>query len=82
MREGLDLPEFGYLPFDHFVVVSSPFLNIYLREQVLSSLFAQANWDTTSPLSKNEQKRILVEKWIALGKYGRNVSIYPKPTIQ
>ncbi|KAJ5828617.1 uncharacterized protein N7525_006870 [Penicillium rubens] len=51
MREGLDLPEFGYLPFDHSVV---------------------AKWDTTSPLSKNEQKRILVEKWIALGKYGRN----------
>jgi hypothetical protein len=36
-------------------------------------LFAQAKWDTTSPLSKNEQKRILVEKWIALGKYGRNI---------
>ncbi|KAJ5958479.1 uncharacterized protein N7479_005629 [Penicillium vulpinum] len=54
MREGLDLPEFGYLPFDHFVI---------------------ANWDTASPLSQNEQKRILVEKWIALGKYGRNVYI-------
>ncbi|KAJ5981362.1 hypothetical protein N7522_013783 [Penicillium canescens] len=51
MREGLDLPEFGYLPFDHFVL---------------------ANWDAASPLSQNEQKRILVEKWIALGKYGRN----------
>ncbi|KAL5360487.1 hypothetical protein BJX96DRAFT_175345 [Aspergillus floccosus] len=51
MREGLDLPEFGYLPFDHFVV---------------------ANWDAASPLSQNEQKRMLVEKWIALGKYGRN----------
>ncbi|KAJ6034422.1 hypothetical protein N7460_008597, partial [Penicillium canescens] len=31
-----------------------------------------ANWDAASPLSQNEQKRILVEKWIALGKYGRN----------
>ncbi|KAJ5375523.1 hypothetical protein N7517_007529 [Penicillium concentricum] len=51
MREDLDLPAFGYLPFDHFTL---------------------ANWDTASPLSQNEQKRILVEKWIALGKYGRN----------
>ncbi|KAF7585708.1 hypothetical protein BBP40_010258 [Aspergillus hancockii] len=51
MRKGLDLPEFGYLPFDHFVL---------------------ANWNAASPLSQNEQKRVLVEKWIALGKYGRN----------
>ncbi|KAJ5165063.1 uncharacterized protein N7500_006893 [Penicillium coprophilum] len=51
MREDLDIPEFGYLPFDHFII---------------------ANWDTASPLPQNEQKRILVEKWIALGKYGRN----------
>jgi hypothetical protein len=79
MREGLALPEFGYLPFDHFVVVSAPRSSIHICENkpMLSSLFAQANWDTTSSLSKNEQKRILVEKWIALGKYGRNVSIYP-----
>ncbi|KAJ5979291.1 hypothetical protein N7501_002633 [Penicillium viridicatum] len=63
MREGLDLPEFGYLPFDHFVV---------------------ANWDTQSPLSKHEQKRILVEKWIALGKYGRNdwaLAMFDNPII-
>ncbi|KAK1142860.1 hypothetical protein N8T08_007294 [Aspergillus melleus] len=51
MREGLDLPAFGELPFDQFIL---------------------GNWDPTSPLSKHEQKRALVEKWIAMGKYGRN----------
>ncbi|KAJ5757162.1 uncharacterized protein N7511_007344 [Penicillium nucicola] len=75
MREGLDLPDFGNLPFDHFVVVNHPSRSsphIYESNSNLISLFIKANWDTTSPLSKNEQKRILVEKWIALGKYGRN----------
>ncbi|KAF9890843.1 hypothetical protein FE257_005414 [Aspergillus nanangensis] len=51
MREGLDLPEFGHLPFDEFVI---------------------KNWDPASLLSQTEQKRLLVKKWIALGKYGRN----------
>jgi hypothetical protein len=62
MREGLDLPEFGYLPFDHFVVISAPRSSIHICESksILSSLFAQANWDTISPLSKREQKNPLL----------------------
>lgn len=35
----------------------------------------QEHWDADSPLSKNEQKRSLVDKWIRLGRYGRNVKL-------
>ncbi|EFR03336.1 hypothetical protein MGYG_09122 [Nannizzia gypsea CBS 118893] len=34
--------------------------------------FVAENWDPASSLSKHEQKRVLVEKWIGLGKYDRN----------
>ncbi|EFR00768.1 hypothetical protein MGYG_03771 [Nannizzia gypsea CBS 118893] len=38
--------------------------------------FVAENWDPASSLSKHEQKRVLVEKRIGLGKYNRNASIY------
>ncbi|PGH27224.1 hypothetical protein AJ80_01181 [Polytolypa hystricis UAMH7299] len=34
--------------------------------------FIAAEWDPSSTLSKHGQKRALVEKWIRLGRYGRN----------
>ncbi|KAL2812194.1 hypothetical protein BJX63DRAFT_421930 [Aspergillus granulosus] len=56
-----NVPEFGSLPFDHYVI---------------------AKWDSTSPLSKSEQKRALVEQWVKLGHYGRREYVDQPPIKQ
>lgn len=42
--------------------------------QITLTNYAQEHWDPNSALSKNEQKRSLLNKWIRLGRYGRNVN--------
>lgn len=78
--DDIDIPEFGHL-FRWIccgTCESTGCVGITIHPLIPN---LQAKWDPDSPLTKEQQKRSLVESWTSLGKWGRNVAspTYPYP---
>lgn len=77
--QGLD-DIFGYMPFDHFFLVSllssSGFVTTLddMSNTVISSWqFSKDNWTPDSYLTQEAQEQTLVKTWVDLGRQGRSV---------
>ncbi|KAL4876601.1 hypothetical protein BJY04DRAFT_222934 [Aspergillus karnatakaensis] len=79
-----DVAKFGEFPFDQYTIVG--FVSYCpLRFPLLPDSSFKAKWDPASPHPKAKQKRVLFEKWLALGDWGRRVGFllgsFHTPTI-